>query len=84
MSGVFVLSSITFGLSTEGVSINQLNITHFNSILYCAIFATVLTIYLQTRLQKFVSATKASIIYSAEPLFAALFGYLMLREIMKG
>jgi drug/metabolite transporter (DMT)-like permease len=46
-------------------------------ILFCAIFATSLALFLQTKYQPFTTAPKAAIIYSLEPVFASLFGFLI-------
>jgi drug/metabolite transporter (DMT)-like permease len=48
--------------------------------LYTAILATILTTTLQTKYQKIVTPTKAGIIFSFEPIFAALFAYLVINE----
>lgn len=44
--------------------------------LYLSIFATVICIYLMTNYQRFISPTKAVIIYSMEPVFAVLFAVI--------
>ena len=44
------------------------------------VFATALAIYLQNRFQKYSNPTKIAIIFSAEPVFGALFSYLILGE----
>lgn len=50
------------------------------AILYTTIFATILTTLLQTKYQSFVTPTKASIIFSMEPIFAAVFAFIILHE----
>ena len=50
------------------------------SLLFTAIIATLMNIGLQTKFQKSVSPSKAGIIYSFEPLFAALLAYIVLNE----
>jgi drug/metabolite transporter (DMT)-like permease len=50
------------------------------ALLYTAILATILTTGLQTRFQKYVTPTKAAIIFSFEPIFAAVFAYLLINE----
>lgn len=47
---------------------------------YTSILATLLTTILHTKYQKFVSPTKTSIIFSFEPVFAAIMAYLALNE----
>ena len=44
------------------------------------VFATALAFYLQNRFQKYSNPTKIAIIFSAEPVFGALFSYLILGE----
>jgi drug/metabolite transporter (DMT)-like permease len=50
------------------------------AILYTAILATILTTTLQTRYQKETTPTKASIIFSLEPIFSALVAFFVLNE----
>ncbi len=49
-------------------------------VLYTALLATMLNYGLQTKFQKVVTPTKAGIIYSFEPIFAALFAFFLLSE----
>jgi len=72
---LFLFSSINI----EPVHINFSNYLIFG-ILYTAIFTTLITIGLQLRYQKYVSATQAGIIYALEPLFAAIFAFFLLNE----
>jgi len=44
------------------------------------LLATALAFYLQCRMQQFTSATHTALIFSAEPVFAAVFGYLLAGE----
>ena len=53
-----------------------------SAILVTALFATALGITIQNRMQKDTTATKASIIYTAEPVFAGVFSYLILGETL--
>lgn len=50
------------------------------AILYTSILATVLTTALQTKFQREVSPTKASLLFSMEPIFAAIFAFFILSE----
>ncbi|MBP6456785.1 MAG: DMT family transporter [Chitinophagaceae bacterium] len=50
------------------------------AIVYTSIFATLIATALQTKFQKDVTPTKAVIIFSFEPIFAALFAFIMLGE----
>lgn len=59
-----------------------LKIEVISSLLFCAIFATVIALLLQVRYQRFVTTTRAALIYSLEPVFACIFGLLLNREII--
>jgi drug/metabolite transporter (DMT)-like permease len=48
----------------------------------CAFFSTVLATLLQTRYQPYLTPEKAALIFSLESVFASLFGYLILGEIL--
>jgi len=50
------------------------------SIVITGIFATALAFYMQNRFQRYSTATKTAIIFSGEPIFAAMFAYLLLGE----
>jgi drug/metabolite transporter (DMT)-like permease len=52
------------------------------AILVCAIFATAIGLYIQNRMQKQTTAVKAALIYAMEPVFAAVFSYLLLSEVL--
>lgn len=53
------------------------------SLLYLAVFTTVLTLLLQNRFQADVSVAQASIIYSLEPVLATILAVLVLNERME-
>lgn len=44
---------------------------------FTGLFATVAAFYLQTQAQRFTTPTHTALIFSMEPVFAALFGYLL-------
>ncbi len=58
------------------------NLEFLAAIGYLALFATVIAIYLQTRYQKDTTPTRSAIIFSLEPVFAAVFAYVLLGEIL--
>jgi drug/metabolite transporter (DMT)-like permease len=47
---------------------------------YTSIFTTLITTVMQTKYQKLISPTKAGIIFSLEPVFAAIFAFFLLHE----
>lgn len=49
-------------------------------VFYTAVFATLITTTLQTKYQRFVTPTKAGIIFSFEPIFAAIIAYFAINE----
>ncbi len=65
------------GIETLRYDFNQ---TVILVILYTAVFSSVLATALQTKYQKTVTPTKAGIIFSLEPIFAALFAFLIIDE----
>jgi drug/metabolite transporter (DMT)-like permease len=52
------------------------------AILICSIFATAVALFIQNRMQKDTTAVKASLIYAMEPVFAAIFSYILLGEVL--
>jgi drug/metabolite transporter (DMT)-like permease len=53
---------------------------HWPALIYLGVAATAATTWLQTIAQKVVPAPQAAVIFTLEPVFAAIFGYFMLRE----
>ena len=51
-------------------------------LIFLALFAMVLTTWLQSRFQFETTAERASVIYVLEPVFACAFGYMLLSEKM--
>ncbi len=50
------------------------------AVLFCSLGATCLVFFLQFRYQRYVSASKAALIYAFEPVFATIFGYVFNKE----
>lgn len=50
--------------------------------LYLSLLATTFTLYLQTKWQKETTPTKAAVIFTIEPVFAAAIAYFMLNELI--
>jgi drug/metabolite transporter (DMT)-like permease len=51
-------------------------------LVYLALFGTVYTFLMQTSMQRFTSTSRAALIFSMEPVFAALFAYLIAGELL--
>jgi len=56
--------------------------SHPAELIYLGGIATALTNYLQTRAQRNISAERASIIYSLDPVYNAFFSWLLLHETL--
>lgn len=75
-----ILSVIVFAfLQIEPIKI-VVNSEVVIAILYTTLFATILTTSMQTKFQQAVTPTRASIIFSMEPIFAALTAYFFINE----
>lgn len=77
----FIIAIIFDLTNIEHISVN-FTTSLILSFIYTAVFATVLTTFLQTRYQNKVTPTEAGIIYSFEPIFAAIISYLFLGELL--
>ncbi len=75
----FITSLIFHFTSLEFYRIN-LTTNLWIGIMYTSLLATCVNFGLQTKYQKVVSPTKAGIIYSFEPVFAAIFAFFLLNE----
>ena len=49
-------------------------------LVYLAVFGTVYTFLMQTAMQRYTTATRTALVFSMEPVFAALFAYLIAGE----
>jgi len=77
--GGFILSFI-FSITSLEIVKFTINLSVVTAILYSAIFASTIATVIQLKFQKSVSPTKAGIIFSIEPIFAAVFAYFLLSE----
>ena len=72
--------AILFGLSNlEPIRVDFSNNLIFG-LFYTAIFATLIATALQTKYQKLISPTRAGIIFSFEPMFAAVIAFFAINE----
>jgi drug/metabolite transporter (DMT)-like permease len=60
----------------------KLTVNIFLVLLYLALFGTVFTFLMQTAMQRFTTATRTALVFAMEPVFAALFAYLIAGETM--
>jgi len=80
----FIVASVLFTLSALLFEPMPSQMPHeaVRAILYLGIFATFLCFSIQTIAQKYTSSSHAAILLSLESLFAAVFGVLILNEVM--
>lgn len=58
----------------------SLGFTSLGTIIYCAIFPTVVCFTLQNRYQRYVTPTQAGLVYTLDPVWSLLAGFLVLGE----
>lgn len=73
------LLSLFFSFIFEDIKFNFTSNVIF-SLVYLSVLATVLTLYLQMKWQKETTPTKAAVIFTLEPVIAAILAYLFLSE----
>jgi len=79
MTAIFALP---FGWQSTIVSYT--NVSVILAILFCAIFATNIAIYLQSRYQHYVTPAKAALIFCLEPVFASICNWMLNGENISG
>jgi drug/metabolite transporter (DMT)-like permease len=77
--GTVALLSILIALSL-GDTILVWRPEVFEALVVCVLFATVFAFIVQTAMQRFTSPTHTALIFCMEPVFAALYAYVMLGE----
>ena len=60
----------------------EVNINNLILLLYLALFGTIYTFLMQTAMQRYTTATRTALVFSLEPVFAALFAFLIAGEIL--
>ncbi|MEF8848862.1 MAG: DMT family transporter [Candidatus Thermoplasmatota archaeon] len=81
---LFTVGTVTgiLGFIFNGEIIFSDNLLVWRAILFCGILATAYTFIVQASLQRYLSEVKAAIIFSFEPIFAALIAFIYLGEIL--
>ena len=54
----------------------------WSSLIYLGVIGTLFCYFIMVWIQKYVSSLKVAIIFSLEPLFAAVFGYIFIHEVL--
>lgn len=78
----FVVVAGMAGLTTVLLPLPEYSVSPlaFGTIVYCAIFPTVLCFTIQNTYQRFVSPTQAGLIYTLDPVWSLMAGFLVLGE----
>jgi len=74
-----LLFSLIFDTHTFNIDYNY---PFYKAVIVTAVFATVYAFLIQTYMQQFTTPTKTAIIFTMEPVSAAIFAYLTIQEIL--
>jgi len=75
--------SLAFSLTLDDVTFNlNYDYAFFKAVLITAVFATVYAFLIQTYMQQFTTAAKTAIIFTMEPVSAAIYAYLAVGEVL--
>jgi len=81
--GVVTLASLVMGLSIDATVIpSHYSYEFVLALVTTVLFATVFAFWAQTSMQRYTTPTKTALIFTMEPLSAALFGYLYIGELL--
>jgi drug/metabolite transporter (DMT)-like permease len=80
---IIVVAALSWGWAVPHLSVlKELSLSVLSALLYLALFATALVLWLQALAQRVVPAYAAALIFALEPVFAAIFAYFMLGETL--
>jgi drug/metabolite transporter (DMT)-like permease len=80
---IIVVAVLSWGWAVPHLSVlKELSLSALSTLLYLALFATALVLWLQALAQRVVPAYAAALIFALEPVFAAIFAYFMLGETL--
>ena len=61
---------------------SQISGNTWGAVIYLAVFGTIYPYLMQTQMQKFTTTTRTALIFSMEPVFAALFAFFIAKETL--
>jgi drug/metabolite transporter (DMT)-like permease len=79
IAGVGLCASLLIPAAASGPVLSKSVVI---ALLFCAVFATVGTFWLQTRYQRRTTPERVALIFAMEPVFASVFAYLLLGETL--
>ena len=71
-----------FVLPFTGLSLPSLTTQSMFTLIYLALFGTVYTFLMQTSMQRYTTTARTALVFSMEPVFAALFAFLLAGEVL--
>ncbi|MFC1635226.1 DMT family transporter [Planctomycetota bacterium] len=71
-----------FALPFTGLSLPSLTTQSLLTLIYLALFGTIYTFLMQTSMQRYTTTARTALVFSMEPVFAALFAYLLAGEVL--
>ena len=75
--------SVLFSLSLEEVTFDiPMDYTFIKAVVVTSIFATFYAFLIQTYMQQYTTPTKTAIIFTMEPVSAAIYSYIAINEIL--
>ncbi len=81
--GVIALASLLTGITVDGSVIpSSYSDAFLLALISTVVFATVFAFWAQTSMQRFTTPAKTALIFTMEPLSAAVFGYLYAGEVL--
>jgi len=81
--GVIALASMLMGLAVDGSVVPDTYSYEFIlALVTTVLFATVFAFWAQTSMQRYTTPAKTALIFTVEPLSAAVFGYLYAGELL--
>jgi drug/metabolite transporter (DMT)-like permease len=80
LSTVSILT--VFALPFAGFSLPSLTAQRLLILIYLALFGTVYTFLMQTSMQRYTTTARTALVFSMEPVFAALFAHLIAGEVL--
>lgn len=80
---ILVVALLSWGWAVPDLHVlKSLTVSEIGALLYLAIVATALVLWLQALAQRVVPAYAAALIFALEPVFAAIFAYFLLGETL--
>jgi drug/metabolite transporter (DMT)-like permease len=84
MSVFSLVTTIVFEITVSNELIFIPNYTLIFVILFNTVFSTLIALFLSSKYQRYTTPVKAGLIYNSEVVFAIIFAYMILNEVLTG